>query len=150
MHYTNCQNDPMIELPRAEAPLNRSAEGTSGSKQRVVGYFYQCLREATHSRPDVCVLQAIQRTADITMNSDAYVAKILVEKGLRAPRMAFPGEYLDHVITALARHPHHMGSASETDRDLYAHWLSIGDDPFEEFGLAAPVPINIQESEMIH
>ena len=150
MRFMNCLNDPMIELPKANAYAPSTAGDDFGNKQRIVAQFYQCLREARHNRPDVCVLLAIQRTADVTMNSDAYVAKTLVERGLRAPRMAFPGEYLDHIVTALARHPHHMGSASETDRDLYAHWLSIGDDPFAGFEVIPEQTIHMPESEMIH
>ena len=126
MTFIKCLNDPVIELPRVTA----HHPGDALNRQTIISHFFQCLRDAKHSRPDVCILLAIQRTADATANSDAYVAKVLVEAGLRAPRMSFPGEYLDYVTQALIRHPHHMGAATVHDKDLYAHWASIGDDPF--------------------
>lgn len=145
MTFIDCLNDPVIELPRATNPVKTD----SRNRQDIISHFFQCLRDAKHSRPDVCILLAIQRTADATTNSDAYVAKVLVEAGLRAPRMAFPGDYLDYITQALVRHPHHMGAATTHDKDLYAHWASIGDDPF--VGMEWVIsPSSRQDRELLH
>lgn len=125
MHFTPSLNDQTIELPKIR--IEQSMDGAN--RHKIITQFFQLLRDATHARPDVCILIAIQRTADATDNNDAYVAKVLVDAGLRAPRMAFPGDYIDHIISALTRHPNHMSAASESDKDLYAHWTAIGDDP---------------------
>ena len=145
MSFMTYNDDPVIELPR----MTVNKAGDAGNRHKIINHFFQCLRDATHSRPDVCILLAIQRTADATTNSDAYVAKVLVEAGLRAPRMAFPGEFLDYMTQALTCHPHHMGAANSHDKDLYAHWASIGDDPFAGIEWAMSMPAK-GKTELLH
>lgn len=129
MRFIDRLNSPDIALPKTHVPV----QADSGNRYMIISHFFRCLRDAQHVRADVSILQSIQRTADITDNNDAYVAKVLVEAGLRAPRMAFPGEYLDHVTTALSRTSTQMGAANDADKDLHAHWMAIGDDPFAGF-----------------
>lgn len=61
--------------------------------------FMRHLRLAPHADMTVKILCAIQFTADTLNLGDDYVAKVLVDCGLQAPRKAFPHSYLRFVST---------------------------------------------------
>jgi hypothetical protein len=61
----------------------------------------------------------------VTDNSDAYVARVLVDMGLLAPRLAFPGDFLDHVFAS-----GRLYGASVRYAALVRHWKDIGEDLF--------------------
>lgn len=92
--------------------------------------FCRHLRMVPTSRASIKVLSAIQFTADFLGYSDAHVTKVLVELGLRTPRMALPQEFLDYVDMALPRGGWLVGGPSKAIQDLAGHWRSIGEDPF--------------------
>lgn len=85
--------------------------------------FMGHIRHVPVSRMEIKILSSIQFTADMTDNSDAYVANILVEMGLRAPRLAFPNAFLDHADRALMRRGWDIGAPSKALEDLRSHWL---------------------------
>ena len=92
--------------------------------------FMRHLRYVPNSRMEVKVLSAIQFTADMMDIQYAQVARILLDLGLRAPRLSFPNEFLEFADNARSRDATDYGSAGETLQDLYAHWDGLGEDKF--------------------
>ncbi|HNQ92392.1 MAG TPA: hypothetical protein PKI93_05610 [Alphaproteobacteria bacterium] len=104
----------------------------------VYARFMRHLRSVPSSREEIRILSSIQFVADMMVLSDALVAKMLVDLGLRAPRMAFPETYLEHADQALMRGVHEIGSANESLRDLKLHWDRIGEDRLAAFRRVYP------------
>ena len=104
----------------------------SGNMQ-VYARFMRYLRHVPNSRMEIKVLSAIQFTADILDYSDAHVAKILVDLGLRGPRMAFPAEFLSFADQSLVRNGWEVGGPSQGLLELKAYWDEIGEDKFSAF-----------------
>lgn len=99
----------------------------------VYARFMRYLRHVPNSRAEIKVLSAIQFTADMLDYSDAHVGKLLVELGLRAPRMAFPAEFLAYADQALMRNGWDVGGPSPALEELQAFWADIGEDRFAGF-----------------
>lgn len=95
--------------------------------------FMRHLRHVANSREDIKVLSAIQFVADMMDVQDDEIAKVLVDHGLRAPRVAFPANYLEYVDNALMRDDWEHGAASSSLKELREHWGSIGEDRFAAF-----------------
>ena len=95
--------------------------------------FMRHLRYVANSRMEVKVLSAIQFTADMMDLQDAQIARVLLDLGLRAPRLSFPVEFLEFADTARARSALEYGSAGQAMQDLYEHWDEIGEDKFTAF-----------------
>lgn len=95
--------------------------------------FMRHLRHVPSSRMDIKILSAIQFTADMMDISDALVAKILVDGGLRAPRGAFPALYLEHADRSLMRSGWDVGGPCASTLALKKHWDEIGEDRFAAF-----------------
>lgn len=104
----------------------------------VYARFMRHLRSVPSSREEIRVLSSIQFVADMMVLSDALVAKMLVDMGLRAPRVSFPETYLEHADQALMRDVHEIGSANEALRDLKSHWDKIGEDRLAAFRRVYP------------
>jgi hypothetical protein len=121
-----------IQLPFPPTDMKAAYE------MEVYARFMRYLREVPTSRPEICILAATQHVADIMDAGDAPIAKILVDLGLRAPRMAFPESYLQFVDKALMRSIHEIGYANEALKDLQCHWQSIGEDKFAAFKRCYP------------
>ena len=68
--------------------------------------FMRHLRNIPTSRTEIKVLSAIQFTADMLGHSDAHVANTLVDFGLRAPRMAFPADFLKFDLVFVIKNMH--------------------------------------------
>lgn len=100
---------------------------------KVYARFMRYLRHVPNSRMEIKVLSAIQFTADILDYSDAHVAKILVDLGLRGPRMAFPAEFLTFADQSLMRSGWDVGGPSQGLQELKAHWDKTGEDKFSAF-----------------
>lgn len=92
--------------------------------------FMRHIRHVPNSRAEIKILSAIQFTADMLGYSDAHVAKTLVDLGLRGPRMAFPGAYLEYADAALMRSGWEVGGPSANLKELQDHWNKIGEDKF--------------------
>lgn len=118
--------EDLIDLP---------APPESDSSEDLVLYsrFMKHIRHVPSSRAAIKVLSAIQFTADMLGYSDAHVAKILVELGLRAPRLAFPADFLEFVDSSLMRSTWEIGGPSPAICDLKSHWDSMGEDKFAAF-----------------
>lgn len=112
---------PLPPLPEAKTDMD------------VYVRFMRHLRHVANSRMEIKVLTAIQFVADMMDLPDADIAKMLVDVGLRAPRMAFPATYLEYADNALMRDDWETGAASEALKDLHAHWCRIGEDRFAGF-----------------
>lgn len=112
-------NDNSIVLPQAPQANDRPEE------YDVYRKFMGHLRHVPVSRMEIKILSAIQFTADMVDLSDAHVAKMLVEMGLRAPRLAFPMEFLDYADAALMRSGWRVGAPSEALIALQSLWFSM-------------------------
>lgn len=100
--------------------------------KEAVQIFLQSHAAIPHSREEVRILSAIHKTADLVGVSDAYISKTLVDYGLKAPRLAFPADFLDHIDNALLRSDQAGFSVlSKSYNGLINYWASIGEDPFE-------------------
>lgn len=107
----------------------------------VYARFMRHLRHVPSSRKEIRILSAIQFTADLTGHSDAHVSKILVDQGLRAPRLSFPADFLHYADQALMRMDWQVGGPSPGLQELKAFWDAGGEDKFAgfkgEYGYAA-------------
>jgi beta-galactosidase len=72
---------------------------------------------------------AIQFTADMIDIGDALVAKSLVDCGLRAPRRAFPSDYLEFVDNSLRRSGWYVGGPTAGTLSLKDYWDAIEEYP---------------------
>jgi hypothetical protein len=120
-------------LPRTRTIAHTSTilpclpENVGPAERDIYFGFIRALREGSSRRMEVRIMTAIHRAADVTDNSDAYVSRTLVDMGLMAPRLAFPGDFLDHVDATLVRgRPLRTIPASYTA--LAHHWAAIGED----------------------
>lgn len=95
--------------------------------------FMQHLQHVPNNRVEIRILSSIQFTADMLDYSDAHIARILVDMGLRAPRMAFPATFLDFADNALMRSGWDVGGPSPALLDLKLYWDRIGEDKFAGF-----------------
>lgn len=101
--------------------------------------FMRHLRCVPNSRAEIKVLSAIQFTSDMMDFSDAHIAKMLVELGLRAPRLAFPTEFLDYADAALMRSGWEVGGPTVALDELKEFWDVTGEDKFAAFKKALPL-----------
>lgn len=114
-----------IHFPVFHASMN-------ANDKEIVQIFLQSQRDVVHSRAEVKILSAIHKTADLVGTSDAYIAKILVDFGLRAPRLAFPADFLDHIDNTVIRSEQAGFSLlSKSYKKLIDYWISVGEDPLE-------------------
>lgn len=95
--------------------------------------FMKHIRNVPNSRAAIKVLSAIQFTADMLDYSDAHVAKVLVEMGLRAPRLSFPADFLEFADSSLMRSTWDVGAPSKALHELKSHWDKTGEDKFAAF-----------------
>lgn len=118
-----------IALP---LPPHTPADGQQ-EDMAIYARFMRHLRHVPNSRMEIKILSAIQFTADMLDLSDAHTAKILVDMGLRAPRMAFPADFLGYADQALMRSGTEIGAPSEGVIGLKEFWDNIGEDKFAAF-----------------
>lgn len=102
-------------------------------EMEIYARFFRHLRHVPHSRMDIKILSSIQFTADFLDHSDAHVAKILVDLGLRAPRMAFPADFLRFADDSLMRSGWEVGGPSAALMALNHFWDISGEDKFAGF-----------------
>ncbi len=113
-------------------PLN--PEIAQEESDRIVhSRFMRHLQHVPSSKMEIKILSSIQFTADMLDYSDAHVAKILVDMGLRAPRMAFPVEFLEFADSSLMRSGWEVGGPTPSLIALKNHWDRIGEDRFSTF-----------------
>ncbi len=106
---------------------------TEGDDMALYARFMRHLRNVPNNRMEIKVLSAIQFTADITGHSDAHVAKLLVDLGLRAQRMAFPADFLRYADRALMRSGWEVGAPTHGMIALKNFWNRTSEDKFGAF-----------------
>ena len=119
------KNDVVLPLP----PVTASGD----SEMEVYARFMRHLRNVPNSRMEIKILSAIQFTADMLGHSDAHVSKVLVDMGLRSPRMAFPADFLKFADFSLMRTGWDIGGPTASLLELKRHWDKIGEDKFAAF-----------------
>ncbi len=107
-----------VTLPHLEKSNSRS------EKSEIFIRFMGHMRHVPVSRVEIKILSAIQFTADMLNSSDAHISKELVEMGLRAPRLAFPIEFLDFIDNSLMRCGWDVGAPSEAMVELREQWFT--------------------------
>lgn len=118
---------------KVQLPLPPENSQELHSDMEIYARFMRHLRMVPNSQMEIKVLSAIQFTADMIDISDALVAKTLVDLGLRAPRKAFPNEYLEFVDRSILRTGWHVGGPTASAIDLKEYWDQIGEDKFAPF-----------------
>ena len=127
--YSECANI-LLPLP----PLKRDAE----FEMEVYVRFMRCIRQMTNAQQNMSVLTSIQFVADMMQSPNMQISKVLVDLGLRAPRMAFPESYLEFIDKLAMREIHDIGYSNHALRDLRHHWQAIREDKFQTFGMSYP------------
>ena len=92
----------------------------------VYARFMRHLRYSDRKSETVKVLEAIRFVADLMDHSDAHIAKVLSDLGLRAPRAAYPHTFLDFADNALACSAWELGAADTGLKALDAYWQGNG------------------------
>ncbi|MEZ5813208.1 MAG: hypothetical protein R3E13_00535 [Alphaproteobacteria bacterium] len=123
----------MTQTKPHEINLPLPPEICEGAEMEIYTRFMRHLRCVPNSRMAIKVLSAIQFTADMVDYSDAHVAKLLVELGLRAPRMAFPADFLRFADQALMRSGWDVGAPGAALYELRDYWNAHGEDRFAGF-----------------
>ena len=104
---------------------------TDRFEHEIVQMFLHCYRGNVHHRGEIRILSSIHTVADVSGHGDAYIAKLLVDHGLRAPRLAFPQDFLDHVDQSCLRQGRaNFSTVSATYKSLMDFWVRCGDDIF--------------------
>lgn len=88
----------------------------------VYARFMRDLRQSNSRDLERAVYLSIQHTAELMDTSDALVAKILIDLGLRAPRSSFPETFLEFADDSLQRRAWESGSAPASLALLGAFW----------------------------
>ncbi len=109
------------------------ASAATSEEINIYARFMRHIRHVPISRIEIKILAAIQFTADILDYSDAHIAKVLVDLGLCAPRMAFPADFLRFADRSLMRQGWDVGGPNAALLELKAHWDGIGEDKFAAF-----------------
>ncbi|NQZ13417.1 MAG: hypothetical protein HRT94_01165 [Alphaproteobacteria bacterium] len=131
-----------VSLKNVVLPLPPEKD-RGAAEMEIYARFMRHLRMVPNSQIEIKVLSAIQFTADMLDIRDALVSKTLVDCGLRAPRKAFPAEYLEHVDSTLMRSGWEIGGPSGSTIDLKKYWDGIGEDKLAAYRRE---PIVIEES----
>lgn len=128
---TTLQSSSLEQSERISLPMPPTPDSLdSQAEHAVYAQFMRYLRCVPNSRADIKILSSIQFTADILNYSDAHVAKLLVDLGLRAPRMAFPACFLSYADGALTRDRYDVHGPNEALLGLQTHWARVGEDQF--------------------
>ena len=111
-------------------PLPPENDGLHDVEMEVYARFMRHLRHVPHSREDIKILTSIQFVADMLDYTDGQVARMLVDMGLRAPRLAFPADFLNFVDRSLMRGDWEVESARASMKELKQYWDEMGEDKF--------------------
>lgn len=123
-------------------PVLKGAHDYHNPEMEIYARFMGHLRIVRNHKDEMKVLCAIQFTADTLGLRDTLVTKILVDCGLRAPRNAFPAEFINYADTALLRSGWDVGGPTVSLIALKKFWDKIGEDKLAAYRSA---PIFTQE-----
>lgn len=101
--------------------------------------FMRHLRYVSNSRVEIKILSAIQYVADMLDMQDSEVAKMLVDQGLRASRMAFPALYLEHADFSFLRGFEALQESNKPLLALYEFWSKTGENRFAAYERSYPI-----------
>ncbi len=104
----------MIQLPYAP-----NEEALDSRCCYTFGRFYKILRG---HEPSSRVLKAIGLTSEEIGFSPVYIARILVENGLRAPKQSFPHGFIDFVESKSGMDPWAAGAMTYAQNKLAKFW----------------------------
>lgn len=122
---TDFCNDNKVSMPAPE-----QVAGIREEDMAICSRFMRHLRHVPNNRMEIKILSSIQFTADFLGLSDAHVARVLVDMGLRAPRVSFPADYLRFADECLMRSGWEVGGPSKALLGLKDFWDRIGEDKF--------------------
>ncbi len=128
-NHTSIEQDNRVALP-----LPPKSTYETAAEMDVYARFMRHLRHVPNSRVEIKILSAIQFTADMMDYSDAVVARILADLGLRAPRMAFPAGFLRFADQSFLRPRYDAQGPSAALQELRTHWNQIGEPKFAHIG----------------
>ncbi len=109
--------------------LPRWPVDTTSDSDMVCSRFLRHLEALGADYPARRILRSIQFVADLFGYSDAHVAKMLVDQGLRGPRHAFPESFLDFADQALPIPDWEVGGAGAPVQALAALWDALERQP---------------------
>lgn len=116
-----------VQFPMPPSSMHEELE------MEIYAKFMTYMRNVANNKLEIKILSSIQYVADLLDYSDGHISKILVDLGLRAPRMAFPSEFLDFCDKSLLRKSWDIGAPTESLKCLREHWGRSGDDKFAAF-----------------
>lgn len=121
MHNRIAVNDHMdIHLPLP--PCVDDNLDNHNFEMAVYAGFMRHLRHAERKSWAVRVLEAIRFVADLMDYSDAHIAKVLTELGMRAPRAAYPQAFLDFADHAMLCNAWQLGAPDSDLKALHNYW----------------------------
>lgn len=132
-HRTLNENKNITLNSQTALPLPPPDNAEKRDEMAIYARFMRHLRHVPNSRLEIKILSAIQFTADMLDHSDAHVSKVLVDLGLRAPRLSFPADFLSFIDKSLQRNSFDIGGPSADMKELRAFWDEIGEDKFGAF-----------------
>lgn len=127
-------NTSISDDNRVALPLPPKSAHDTAAEMDVYARFMRHLRHVPNSRTEIKILSAIQFTADMMDYGDAVVARILADLGLRAPRMAFPADFLKFADQSFMRSNFEVGGPNAALQELRDHWDKIGECKFAHIG----------------
>jgi hypothetical protein len=131
---------------RVALPLPPHLTEEHHEEMEIYARFMRHLRHVPNNRMEIKILSAIQFTADMLDYSDAHIAKVLVELGLCAPRMAFPAAFLSYADQVLMRSNATFSNPSQELSNLKGFWDTIGESKLAAFKasfIQSEEPINV-------
>ena len=131
--HTMSTANPITAKSESEISLPLPPTITEEDDLALYARFMRHLRHVPTSRMEIKILSAIRFTADLLDHSDAHISKVLVDLGLRAPRMAFPADFLKYTDAALMRSGWEVGGPSAGLLALKEYWDATGEDQFAAF-----------------
>ncbi|MGZ9097101.1 MAG: hypothetical protein ACXW30_02250 [Micavibrio sp.] len=138
--FSHGRTTEQIVLPLPPVMTDLAVGQDTRFEMEVYARFMRHLRNVPNSRMEIKILSSIQFTADMLDIGEELVAKTLADLGLKAPRKAFPGSFLEFCDKCLLRRSlegrlDDFGGTPNAVLLLKDHWDSIGEDRF------GPLPI---------
>ena len=115
----NNKNDSIVALPHFD-------KVKASDEREIIQIFLSAWTHGRYADDKQNVLHAIYKTADLTGNSDAFIAKTLVDNGLKAQRDSFPQEFLRHVdYLTLGRDQGVLAHITRSYQSLIQFWEAL-------------------------
>lgn len=106
-------------------PLPPTAFSQWADEMDIYVRFMRQVRTSAYTKAEHKIFSGIQVAGAATHRDDAHVAMMLIDLGLRAPRGAFPAEFLCRIDAAITRAGQVESALSTAVADLLEHWQRI-------------------------